>query len=850
MKKWIFAAFTAAALSLSLFQAAAAAGAGSAKYIHTQALADNLKYVNTVYWHDEYGREESYILRCEPGGEVYPIVMKDDTLYGRVDVAASEAYARSQGKNVFAAVNADFFSMQTGIPLGIVIQDGVYKSSPEGESAAAFRADGSLFFSESPNIELTLTNQGGETDSENAGKSVALTHLNKLRNDSGRAYLYTSDFSTVSTRASSPGWFARFEIVEGELTLSGEVTLRVTEVSRSEGETPIGDNSILLTRAGEPNEDYYKFAKDDIVKLTASCSDESLKQARWAVGCGDFIVRNGAAADSSGWDKALIQRNPRTAIGVTASGETVVCVVDGRDSTYANGVTLTELADEMAAQGCVTAVNLDGGGSSVMSVRKPGQRESAVVNRPSDGAPRRCSTYIMFASDVGGASDGYSAPRRLALENDGVLVLAGSSVELAYTAEDFSYQPAPAPEDITAQSSALGVVNGNIYTAGATQGADAITLYSPSAGASGSGEVFVLTAPTSVAAYDASSSEITDVTASPGGSLALAPVATYYRKTVTAQPNSFAYEVTGGIGAVSPDGVFTAAGKSGVSGEIKITAGSREAVVKVNVHGFEDTVGHWAWEYIDELRTLGVVEGVTDTEFVPGAEIRRADFVLMLHRALGYPAPVASEELPVPEPVPTEPIPEIPATETPVPDTPETPETPEAPESEPPVAVPDESEDVTPPDATSSPEDESAEPYTEFDDVPADAYYADAVKWARSAGVVNGVSDRLFDPTAPLTREQAFTLVYRTFEMFNITLRDGYEPELYGFEDIPDVSDYAVRGSAALVASGIVEGSDGRLNPKLSVSRAEMAKLLCMVLRLRDTEIAPDATATEPADGA
>ncbi|MDR2421518.1 MAG: phosphodiester glycosidase family protein [Oscillospiraceae bacterium] len=843
MKKRIIAALSALALALSLVQAAAASGAGNAKYIHTQSLAGNLKYVNTVYWNDEYGREESYILRCAPGGEAYPIVTKDDTVYGRVDIAAAEAYARSRGRNILAAVNADFFSMQTGVPLGIVIQDGVYMSSPEDEAAAAFRADGSLFFSEAPKIELTLTNLGDGADGVNAGKSVSVTHLNKMRSDAGGSYLFTSDFSTVSTRASSPGWFVRFEILAGAPSLSGEMTLRVAEASRSDGETAIGDGFVVLTRAGDPGEDFYKFAEGDIVSLSVSCSDEGLKNARWAAGCGDFVVKDGAMADSSVWDKTLSQRNPRTAIGVTASGEIVVCVVDGRDSVYANGVTLSELADEMLAQGCVDAVNLDGGGSSVMSVRTPGKAAGEVVNRPSDGAPRRNSTYIMFAADDESFENTPSAPARLALENDGVIVLAGSSVELAYVAEDSWRLPAAAPEDVEASSGA-GVVAGRLYTAGGVPGADSIALYSPSTGAFGSGEVFALTEPTSLTAYNAGGEALTDVTVSPGGKISLAPTATYYRKAVVAQPRSFTYEVTGDIGEVSPDGVFTAGGKSGASGEIKITVGSREAVVKVLVYGFEDTVGHWAWEYIEELRAGGVINGVTDTEFAPGGELRRADFVLMLHRALGSPEPV------IPEPV----IPELPAPETESPESEntetESPET-EASESENTEAEIPETESAEP--ANAEPEDAGRTPEpgatAEFDDVPEDAYYAAAVKWAKSAGVVNGITDTLFDPMGQLTREQAFTLVYRTFEMFKITLAEGFEPELGSFEDAAELSEYAERGTAVLTAAGIVQGSDGRLNPKLAVSRAEIAKLLCAELRLRGTEIAPPAPDAPDADG-
>jgi hypothetical protein len=422
-------------------------------------------------------------------------------------------------------------------------------------------------------------------------------------------------------------------------------------------------------------------------------------------------------------------------------------------------VTLFELADELIAQGCVTAINLDGGGSSAMSVRLPGTGAVAVVNRPSDGTQRKCSTYILFVTD--NLSDG--VPRNLSLANNGNIVLAGSSFELAYASTDLAYKPVAAPGDIQAASYGLGGVSGSVYTAGNTAGIDKIELYSPSTGAVGTGEVTVLTNPTSVTAYSAAGKALTEVNLAPGASLTLAPVATYYRKAVTAQPGSFAYAVIGDIGTITPDGVFTASELGNRSGEITVTAGTQTATVKVTVKGFADTAGHWAKEFIDELYTAGIVGGVTDALFAPESEIKRCDFILMLYRAAGQPAPVSLEA---------------------------------------------------------------------FTDVVPDAYYAAAVAWAKESGVTTGVGDGQFDPLSTLTREQAFAFVYRALNLLKITLPEDFAPTLDGFADALDVSEYAAVPSAALVYLGVVGGDGGKLNPKTPLTRAQMAKILCVTLRL------------------
>ncbi|XAG95372.1 hypothetical protein MIF8_81 [Erwinia phage MIF8] len=81
--------------------------------------------------------------------------------------------------------------------------------------------------------------------------------------------------------------------------------------------------------------------------------------------------------------------NPRTAIGQTAAGLFHIVVVDGRNADSA-GCTTTELANYMLAQGCVTAFNLDGGGSSTIWYN------GKVLNVPSDGAERLVGQAWVF----------------------------------------------------------------------------------------------------------------------------------------------------------------------------------------------------------------------------------------------------------------------------------------------------------------------------------------------------------------------------------------------------------------------------------------------------------------------
>jgi exopolysaccharide biosynthesis protein len=95
------------------------------------------------------------------------------------------------------------------------------------------------------------------------------------------------------------------------------------------------------------------------------------------------ILANGVIQYASSCNSDLCMKNPRTAVGITATGQVIIMVVDGR-STGSYGLTLYQLGKEMKALGAVNAVNLDGGGSSTMWIKGMG-----VVNHPTDTTGER-----------------------------------------------------------------------------------------------------------------------------------------------------------------------------------------------------------------------------------------------------------------------------------------------------------------------------------------------------------------------------------------------------------------------------------------------------------------------------
>ena len=91
-------------------------------------------------------------------------------------------------------------------------------------------------------------------------------------------------------------------------------------------------------------------------------------------------------------------RHPRTAVGLDATGKKLaILVVDGRKPGVAIGMNYDELAAEMLRLGCRQALNLDGGGSSMMAVRATGKDEMEILNVPTDRRERAVANVLGIA---------------------------------------------------------------------------------------------------------------------------------------------------------------------------------------------------------------------------------------------------------------------------------------------------------------------------------------------------------------------------------------------------------------------------------------------------------------------
>ena len=117
-------------------------------------------------------------------------------------------------------------------------------------------------------------------------------------------------------------------------------------------------------------------------------------------------------------------------------------------------------------------------------------------------------------------------------------------------------------------------------------------------------------------------------------------------------------------------------------------------------------------------------------------------------------------------------------------------------------------------------------PTQSFADVPTDAYYYEAVKWAAKNGITGGVGNGLFAPDAPCTRAQIVTFLWRA--------AGSPKPKnASSFSDVP-ASAYYARSVAWAVENGITTGTgNGRFSPDATCTRAQSVTFLYRALSAR-----------------
>jgi exopolysaccharide biosynthesis protein len=290
-------------------------------------------------------------------------LLKVDTIFGsNSKLGTNQTIGKMADENkAIAAINGDFFDMAGGTPLGPLVSNDQWITTPaniDGMSVFAFTA------SREPII--TSFSFKGSVSAQN-GKSFAVSSLNKTISMADKINVYDSYWNMNNWPTKNLDSYIAV-VVEDNI---------VKEVLENNKPGQISPNAWVIIGNGKGAQ----FIKENIqindsIKLDYTIQPDS----DWSTVLGGHtvLVDNGKRVSFS---KNIAGYHARTALGYSQDKDYLYWVTVEK-SNNSSGMTLEELADFMISIGVNKGLNLDGGGSTTLVSRHPGETFLSLINTP------------------------------------------------------------------------------------------------------------------------------------------------------------------------------------------------------------------------------------------------------------------------------------------------------------------------------------------------------------------------------------------------------------------------------------------------------------------------------------
>ncbi|GAB3101082.1 phosphodiester glycosidase family protein [Isoptericola nanjingensis] len=404
-------------------------------------------------------------------------------------------------RGAVAAINGDFFDINnSGAALGAAVDDGTLLKSaaPGREKALTVDSSGVARLAELF-LEGTVTLGTGDDAPE-----LPVAGLNVTAVPAGGVAVFDAAWGDAArTRplgAGEQGVEVQVRTAPG--SDEGAAGTVVSVGAPGSGRLP-ADVRAVVARPGAAADALAALAPGDEVTLAYGLRDD-LGELRTAIGGDpdDWLLEDGEVTSSTS-DFATL-RHPRTAVGLSADGTTAyLVVVDGRQA-QSIGASLPELGRFLDQLGADDAINLDGGGSTTMVARLPGDAGTSVLNSPSDGGERLDANGLgLFTPEGSGEVHAFdvraAVPTGAAPAGDALRVFPGLHRTLTAAGYDESRAPVDTrPDDWTTTDAAVAAVaradDGAGVVTGVAAGTATVRAATPAADgvATGSAELTVL----------------------------------------------------------------------------------------------------------------------------------------------------------------------------------------------------------------------------------------------------------------------------------------------------------------------------------------------------------------------
>jgi len=401
--------------------------------------------------------------------------------------------------------------------------------------------------------------------------------VNKNHRD-GVFSLYTEAWGKA-TPVTDSHFYVRLLPEEGQsLSIGGELRYTLLSTGSGEGTDRIGVGEHVLCYSGAPEtwelSGLASLESGTEIIVSVSAADPRFEDCTEALGCLFPLVYSGSALD--GLDDIDRNNAPRTAIGICDDGTVILYTADGRQSGYATGLTLKEVAERLIELGCVAAGALDGGASTVLGCQFPGSNSCEIRNSPSLGHLRETPQFLLLSSPA-------EEPGELctiAIYSDEKAVLSGASCVFACGGCDRNGAPV-AVEDAVWETESGSIDADGVFTAPENSCEALISVRCGTV--RGFLTIPVVSEPDSVSVYQEEGRDaLTELRVLPGSVTDLHAVAVWNGISLCSDDQQFVWTSEDSIGTVDENGVFTASDRV-ASGTITLSLGEASASLNVSV---------------------------------------------------------------------------------------------------------------------------------------------------------------------------------------------------------------------------------------------------------------------------
>lgn len=317
-----------------------------------------------------------------------------DKAYGAPQTVKGMMDSRSgYGHRFFAGINGDFAGLEKtqSIPCGAMFVDGSFvtpAASLTGNILSNYIIignDGSPTIAESIEFCDNSANLGTVTYPSGATNNGLRRNTNRGTNEI-IGYSPYFGYGTPNVGCTNTNqWGVEAILLPSDpysnSPWGAEAEYTVSKVATA-GNARIPERGLVISANGSAADDNIKgLQRNQIVKIKYPFKADGVEtSAREVLGGWGITVRDGKVQELPAnvpSDIAAKKQRARTAVGYNADKtKFIMAVVQEDSSSGKNGLTIVEFGDVLASLGCDNALNLDGGGSSVMFVQNLGQRSN------------------------------------------------------------------------------------------------------------------------------------------------------------------------------------------------------------------------------------------------------------------------------------------------------------------------------------------------------------------------------------------------------------------------------------------------------------------------------------------